>query len=150
MKTFLLSLSLLVVLAAPLQAAYAERFELDMQNVDIGEFIDTGKPIADIINIKRIKINVRVPELDIRFVLQGQKTPVRIDAFPDRTLSGTVDFVAFKADPATKTFLVRTVIENPFGDIRPGMIARVAFVRRVIPDALLAPLLRWWTKVASG
>ena len=108
--------------------------------VDAGEFIDTGKPIADIINIERIKINVRVPELDVRFVLQGQKTPVRIDAFPDRTLDGTVDFVAFKADPATKTFLVRTLIENPFADIRPGMIARVAFVRRVIPDALLAPL----------
>lgn len=108
--------------------------------VDAGEFIDTGKPIADIINIERIKINVHVPELDVRFVLQGQKTPVRIDAFPDRALSGTVDFVAFKADPATKTFLVRTVIENPFGDIRPGMIARVAFVRRVVPDALLAPL----------
>ena len=108
--------------------------------VDTGEFIDTGKPIADIINIGRIKINIRVPELDIRFVLQGQKTPVKIDAFPDRALNGTVDFVSFKADPATKTFLVRTVIENPFGDIRPGMIARVAFVRRVIPEALLAPL----------
>jgi membrane fusion protein (multidrug efflux system) len=108
--------------------------------VDAGEFIDTGKPIADIINIERIKINVRVPELDVRFVLQGQKTPVRVDAFPDRTLDGTVDFVAFKADPATKTFLVRTLIENLFADIRPGMIARVAFVRRVIPDALLAPL----------
>ncbi len=108
--------------------------------VDAGEFIDTGKPIADIINIERIKINVRVPELDVRFVLQGQKTPVRIDAFPDRALSGTVDFVAFKADPATKTFLVRSVIENPFGDIRPGMIARVSFVRRIVPDALLAPL----------
>ncbi|MGD8460746.1 MAG: efflux RND transporter periplasmic adaptor subunit [Desulfobacterales bacterium] len=108
--------------------------------VDAGEFIDTGKPIADIINIERIKINIRVPELDIRFVLQGQKTPVKIDAFPNRTLTGTVDFVSFKADPATKTFLVRTVIDNPFADIRPGMIARVAFVRRVIPDALLAPL----------
>ena len=108
--------------------------------VDAGEFIDTGKPIADIVNIDRIKINVRVPELDIRFVLEGQKTPVRIDAFPERTLSGVVDFVAFKADPATKTFLVRTVIENPIADIRPGMIARVAFVRRVITDALMAPL----------
>ena len=108
--------------------------------VDAGEFIDTGKPIADIVNIDRIKINVRVPELDIRFVLEGQKTPVRIDAFPERTLSGVVDFVAFKADPATKTFLVRTVIKNPFADIRPGMIARAAFVRRVIPDALMAPL----------
>ena len=108
--------------------------------VDVGEFIDTGKPIADIVNINRIKINVRVPELDIRFVLEGQTTPVQIDAFPGRKLNGKVDFVAFKADPATKTFLVRTLIDNPFGDIRPGMIARVAFVRRVITDALVAPL----------
>jgi membrane fusion protein (multidrug efflux system) len=108
--------------------------------VDAGEFIDTGKPIADIVNINRIKINVQVPELDIRFVLEGQKTPVKIDAFPERALNGVVGFVAFKADPATKTFLVRSLIENPFGDIRPGMIARVAFVRRVITDALLAPL----------
>jgi len=108
--------------------------------VDAGEFIDTGKPIADIVNVDRIKINVQVPELDIRFVLDGQKTPVKIDAFAERELSGTVDFVAFKADPATKTFLVRTVIENPLADIRPGMIARVAFVRRVISDALMVPL----------
>jgi len=108
--------------------------------VDAGEFIDTGKPIADIVNIGRIKINVRVPELDIRFVRVGQKTPVRIDAFPERDLIGQVDFVAFKADPATKTFLVRTLIDNPLGDIRPGMIGRVAFVRQVIADALVAPL----------
>ncbi len=108
--------------------------------VDTGEFIDTGKPSADIVNIDRIKINVRVPELDIRFVLVGQKTPVRIDAFPERDLIGKVDFVSFKADPATKTFLVRTLIDNPLGDIRPGMIGRVAFVRRIITDALVAPL----------
>jgi membrane fusion protein (multidrug efflux system) len=108
--------------------------------VDAGEFIDTGKPLAEIVNIDRIKINVRVPELDIRFVRIGQKTPVRIDAFPEKELTGVVDFVAFKADPATKTFLVRTVIDNPFADIRPGMIARVVFVRQFIPDALAAPL----------
>lgn len=108
--------------------------------VDAGEYIDTGKPIADIVNIDRIKINVRVPELDIRYVIKGQTTPVKIDAFPERALSGVIDFVAFKADPATKTFLVRTVIENPIADIRPGMIARVVFVRRVITDALMAPL----------
>ena len=108
--------------------------------VDAGEFIDTGKPLTDIVNIDRIKINVQVPELDIRFVRRGQKTPVRIDAFAERELIGVVDFVAFKADPATKTFLVRTLIDNPFGDIRPGMIGRVAFVRQIISDALAAPL----------
>ncbi len=108
--------------------------------LDVGEYADLGKPIAEIVNIDRIKINVWVPELDVRYVKKGQKTPIKIDAFADRTLLGTVEFVAFKADPATKTFLVRSVIDNPDHDIRPGMIGRVAFVRRHIPDAVAAPL----------
>jgi membrane fusion protein (multidrug efflux system) len=108
--------------------------------VDVGEYADTGKPIADIVNIDRIKINVRVPELDVRYVKKGQKTPIKIDAFAERPLTGTVEFVSFKADPATKTFLVRSVIDNPEHDIRPGMIGRVAFVRRIIPDAVAVPL----------
>lgn len=108
--------------------------------LEVGEYAETGKPIANIVNIDRIKINVQVPELDVRYVKRGQTTPVRIDAFADRMLTGTVDFVAFKADPATKTFLVRSVIENPAHDIRPGMIGRVAFVRRTFADALAAPL----------
>jgi membrane fusion protein (multidrug efflux system) len=108
--------------------------------VDVGEYADVGKPLTDIVNIDKIKINVQVPELDVRFVKKGQKTPVKIDAFPERELIGIIDFVAFKADPATKTFLVRSVIDNPAHDIRPGMIGRVAFVRRVIADAIVAPL----------
>ncbi len=108
--------------------------------LDVGEFADTGKPIVDIVNIDKIKINVRVPELDVRYVSKGQMTPIKIDAFADRAILGTVEFVAFKADPATKTFLVRSVIENSDHAIRPGMIGRVAFVRREIPDAIAAPL----------
>ena len=108
--------------------------------VEEGEYADVGKPLAEIVNIDKIKINVRVPELDVRFVNLGQQTPLKIDAFPDRTFMGTIDFVSFKADPATKTFLVRSVIDNPYYDIRPGMIGRVAFVRRVIPDAIAAPI----------
>jgi membrane fusion protein (multidrug efflux system) len=108
--------------------------------IDEGEYADMGKPIVDIVNIDKIKINVRVPELDVRFVKKGQPTPVKIDAFPERTLIGTVDFVSFKADSATKTFLVRSIIDNPDHDIRPGMIGRVAFVRRTIADAVAVPL----------
>ena len=108
--------------------------------VEVGEYADVGKPLAEIVNIDKIKINVRVPELDVRFVNLGQQTPLKIDAFPDRALTGTIDFVSFKADPATKTFLVRTIIDNPFYDIRPGMIGRVAFVRRLIADAVAVPL----------
>lgn len=108
--------------------------------VDEGEFVERGKPVADMVNVDKIKINVNVPELDVRYLKPKQKTTVKIDAFPDRRLYGTVHFIAYKADPATKTFLVRVQINNADHDIRPGMIARVAFLRRVIPDALVAPL----------
>ena len=51
-----------------------------------------------------------------------------------------MDFVSYKADPATKTFLVRILVDNAKHAIRPGMIARAIFQRRNIPDALVAPL----------
>lgn len=108
--------------------------------VDEGEFIERGKPLADIVNVDKIKINANVPELDVRYIKMGQETLVTIDAYPGQKLVGKVDFVAYKADPATKTFLVRVLVDNPNKEIRPGMIARLAFLRRVIPDAISAPL----------
>lgn len=108
--------------------------------VDEGEFVDKGKPFVDLVNVDRIKINVNVPELDVRYLQVGQKTMVRVDAFPDRELPGVIDFVAYKADPATKTFSVKVIVDNLNHEVRPGMIARVAFLRRVIPDALVAPI----------
>jgi len=108
--------------------------------VDEGEFVDKGKPFVDLVNVDKIKINVNVPELDVRYLKAGQKTMVRVDAFQDRELFGIIDFVAYKADPATKSFHVKVLVDNRGHEIRPGMIARVAFLRRVIPDALAAPI----------
>ncbi|NIS69581.1 MAG: efflux RND transporter periplasmic adaptor subunit [Proteobacteria bacterium] len=109
-------------------------------HVDVGEFVDRGDPVADLVNLDKIKINVNVPELDVRYLRVGQQALLTVDAFPERQLTGIVDFVAYKADPATKTFHVRVLIENPKHEIRPGMISRVTFLRRVIPDALVVPL----------
>jgi membrane fusion protein (multidrug efflux system) len=108
--------------------------------VDEGEFLNRGESMVDLVNVDKIKVNVNVPELDIRHLKRGQNAMVKIDAFPERLLPGKIDFVSYKADPATKTFLVRILIDNPKHEIRPGMIARAVFQRRIIPDALVAPL----------
>jgi membrane fusion protein (multidrug efflux system) len=108
--------------------------------VDEGEFIDRGKPLLELVDVDKIKITVNVPELDVRYLRVGQTPAVRVDAFADRRLAGIVDFIAYKADPATKTFPVKVLIDNPGHEFRPGMIARVFFLRRVVADALVAPL----------
>jgi len=108
--------------------------------VDPGEYLGLGQPVAEIVNVDQIEIEVNAPELDVRYLQPGQQTMVKIDAFPDRTWTGLVEFVAFKADSATKTFEVKVLVDNTDGHIRPGMIARAVFLRRVIPEAITAPL----------
>jgi membrane fusion protein (multidrug efflux system) len=90
--------------------------------------------------VDRMRINVNVPELDVRYLKVWQNARVTVDAYPGDHWDGLVDFVAFKADPATKTFKARVVVDNETGRIRPGMIAHVKFLRRLVPDALAVPL----------
>ncbi len=108
--------------------------------VDQGEFADQGKPVAEIVNTEKIRVNVNVPELDVRYIKVGDPSRITLDAYPGEEWYGAVDFVAFKADPATKTFHARVVVDNADGRIRPGMIARAAFLKQTIENAVAAPL----------
>lgn len=113
---------------------------VNYMHVEIGEFVARGGAVADLVNVEKIKIDVSVPELDVRFLKPKDMVMFNVDAIPNRDFGGVIDFVSMKADPATKTFLVRVLVDNADQVIRPGMIARVAFLRQVIPDALAVPL----------
>ena len=108
--------------------------------VDEGEYVSAGTPVAEIVDLSSIKISINVPEMDVRFLEAGNAATVTVDAYPDQEWTGTVDFVAFKADESTKTFRVKVVVDNSDGRIRPGMLARVSVVRRNLPEALAVPL----------
>ncbi len=108
--------------------------------VDPGEWVNMGQPVAEVVNVSTILINVNIPELDVRYLEKGQQVHVSVDAYPDETWAGMVDFVAFKADETTKTFRVRVVVDNTDMRIRPGMLARVSMSKQVIDNAVTAPL----------
>ncbi|SKA72271.1 membrane fusion protein, multidrug efflux system [Paucidesulfovibrio gracilis DSM 16080] len=108
--------------------------------VDPGEYLNTGQAVAELVNISRIRIYVNVPELDVRYLHVGQRVKVTVDAYPNEVWDGEVDFVAYKADESTKTFRTRVVVDNDDSRIRPGMLARVRLERRVVKDAVSAPL----------
>ncbi len=108
--------------------------------IEVGEFVDRGQVVIELVNIDKVKVQVQVPEMDVRFLEIGQPVQVKVDAFQGQQFSGFIDFIAYRGDPATKTFRTQVVLENPEGRIRPGMIARVAFLRRIIPDAVAIPL----------
>lgn len=109
-------------------------------HVDQGERLSVGSPVVDIVDPSVIRVTINVPEMDIPFIKQDQKVTVTVDAIPDRTWEGVVEFISFKADRTSKTFATRVLTNNPDGAIRAGMLARVSLKRRTIPEALTAPL----------
>ncbi len=108
--------------------------------VDVGEYVGRGAPVIDLVDIDKVKVNVSVPEIDVPYIKVGRQAIVTVDALPEMTFEEPIDFVAYKADPVTKTFQTRIILENRDHVIRPGMIARATFVRRHIQNALAVPL----------
>lgn len=108
--------------------------------VDEGEFVARGNPVADIVNAERVRIVVNVPEMDVRWLENGQSSLVMVDAYPEDQWVGKIVFVSLQADAATKTFEVWVELDNSDGRIRPGMMTRAYFEQRLIQDAISVPL----------
>ncbi len=90
-----------------------------------GELVKTDTRLYTIADLSDVWVMGRAYERDIRFLKPGQKTTVRLDAFPGQLFEGEVDYVASQLDPNTRTIQVRVVLPNPRRQIRPGMFGTV-------------------------
>ncbi|WP_442510214.1 efflux RND transporter periplasmic adaptor subunit [Novipirellula sp. SH528] len=96
---------------------------------ETGAWVRQGDPVATIIEIDPLEIEVYVPESSIHFVHPGDEVDVLVEAVPGETFQGVVDQIVPSADPLARTFPVRVRLENAAVDgnhpLLPGMLARV-------------------------
>ena len=113
---------------------------IDRRPVDVGEYINPGDQIAKLVNIDRVKVVINVPEKDITYYRTGD--PVRLECRLSRdeitSFTGSIDFVAVTANDASRTYPVKIVVDNPEGELRPGMIIDNVFLTRRKNDRALA------------
>ncbi len=67
-----------------------------------------------------------VYENDLSTVRVGDKADIRLNAYPDRTFTGTISNIGSVLDPILRTAKVRIEVRNP-GLMRPGMFATATF-----------------------
>lgn len=58
--------------------------------VETGEYLSPGQPILMMYQPDNVWIEARVKETDVRGLAVGQNVKIRVDAWPDRSFSGTV------------------------------------------------------------
>ena len=84
---------------------------INARDVDPGTLVQVGSPLFELVQIDRLKATGQVPQQRVHRVTPGQT--VELDLLDGGSLQGTVSFVANAADPATRTFQVEAVLDNP-------------------------------------
>ncbi len=60
-------------------------------NLEVGEYVETGKPIFALVAIDDIWVEANLKESQLTHVRENQRATVVVDAYPDRALSATVE-----------------------------------------------------------
>jgi RND family efflux transporter MFP subunit len=106
---------------------------------DAGAYVSQNAPIADVVDISRVRLVANIVEKDLRRIEQGETAKVEVDAFPGETFNGHVARVAPVLDPATRTAQIEVEIPNPTNRLKPGMYARVSLTIEERANALVVP-----------
>lgn len=102
--------------------------------VEPGASVREGQKILAVIDLKQLAVSTRVPEAVVSTVRPGQAVRVRIDAFPDRPLTGKVTHVSPVASAAdwkaadVKLYPVTIAFEEVPAGLKPMMSAEVRIV----------------------
>src|SRR6202167_3576916 len=95
------------------------------QEVAIGASVQaysTPNPFT-VSDLSTVWIVCDVYETDMANVRVGQPTDIKLNAFPDKVLKGTISNIGSFLDPNIRTAKVRIEVANPGEMIRPGMFA---------------------------
>jgi membrane fusion protein (multidrug efflux system) len=110
--------------------------------VEEGEYIDAGKPVAQIVDSDTVKVVVEIPERDVAFFSVGEQAEVLANTIdPNESLAGTITFISELANSKTRTTRTEITLDNRQRLLRSGQIVNVRLTRRVLKDAILVPLL---------
>ncbi len=105
------------VIRAPFHGIVEERL------VDLGDFLEQGDAVAQLVDLDPILVIAQVSERDIGQLSVGGSGTARL--MTGQQIEGRIRHIAKVADPVTRTFRVEVEVANPDGALRDGVTAEV-------------------------
>jgi HlyD family secretion protein len=96
--------------------------------VDIGTNVSPQTPIALVVNMDTVKINLDIPEKYLPRISLGQKAKITVDAYPKEEFFGEVTKISPVVDEASRTASIEITLDNQNHHLKSGMFARVELI----------------------
>ncbi len=118
--------------------------EIGLRNVSVGDYITAGQDLVTLQAIQRLKVDFRIPEIYLSRITPGQKLTIMLDAIPGRTWQAQVAAISPLVDVGGRALVMRALVDNADGTLRPGMFARVNVLLSeanvlMVPETALVP-----------
>ncbi len=100
---------------------------INKRMVEIGAFVSPATELFEIVDISRLKLEVTANEYQVVHLKVGDRVDIQSSVFPDRQFSGTIRFIAPKADN-TLSYPVEVLVDNDSAEgLRAGMYGTATF-----------------------
>lgn len=109
-------------------------------HIEAGQYLGIADPVAEVLQIDRVKIEVGIPESDVDKVRRLEHFTVKIDALGGRRFPGTRHYLYQNSDNFARLYNLEIAVENPSGEILPDMFTRVEIIKTEVTDGLGVPL----------
>jgi RND family efflux transporter MFP subunit len=104
-----------------------------------GSAVQAGMKVMRIEDHSKLWLNAQVFEDQLSMIQVGQEVRATVDGVPGKMFTGKVSFIFPHLDHMARTEIVRTVLDNPGHELKPGMYASAEIVTQPIRDAVISP-----------
>ena len=105
-----------------------------------GLLLSVSDPVAEILQVDRVKGVVGIPESDVSLVRDVENVTLTIQALDNKEIIGSNHFLANSPESGARLYRLELAIDNKDNLILPGMFFRAQIVKRVIEDTVAVPL----------
>ncbi len=89
------------------------------KRTEVGEWVDKGQVVAEVIELKQVDVEAMVPENDVHKIRPGMEAKVIAPSLANQVFSGTVVIIVPQADARSRTFRVKVRVNNSESSGRP-------------------------------
>ncbi len=112
---------------------------LGLRQVSVGDYVQPGQPLVNLEDISKLKVEFRLAEKFSAQVRVGQTLQLAADAFPGRSFEGKVYAINPQVEAQSRSLVVRGLLENRDGALRPGQFVQVQLGVASREGALFVP-----------
>jgi len=123
---------------------------INSRSIEVGSFVGIGTPLFNIVDVSSLKLKVTANERQAVQLEIGSKVSVKVPVFQDEEFTGTVSFIAPKADNSLNYPVEIRLDNTKKNKLKAGMYATADFQFAELVPMLTIPRAAFVDGVNSG